>query len=78
MGVPRMMHLDKHCLTFLNLDFLKASLYLLPVLDTTPPGLGGHTRPDLAVRSENLTPPPRNRWTLSFSSDLMRIFRSIW
>ena len=33
------------------------SAFLLPVFDTTPPGLGGHTRPDLAVRSENLTPP---------------------
>ena len=31
--------------------------FLLPVFDTTPPGLGGHARPDLAVRSERLTGP---------------------
>jgi len=29
----------------------------MPVFDTTPPGMGGRTGPQLALRSGNLTPP---------------------
>ena len=41
---------------FLTFDF-PVKVLLLPVFDTTPPGLGGKTEPRLAPRSGNLTPP---------------------